>query len=352
MDRFIGLDAHKQSCTFTGLNQKGKVLKTDVVETHGKALVEFLKLIPGTRHLCVEEGTHSQWLYEILSPHADKIAVVPGEKKKGNKSDAVDSHDLAERMRTGSLRIKVFKAPKTFTTLRDLVRTYEMVTSDVVRNKNRIKSFYRARGLKISKKSEVLVATTREKAMKRLQPGARRAVGFLCEELDSQEELKDELQKVMLKEAGKHAITRILKGAPGIGPVRAAQMLAIVVTPVRFRTSRQFWSYCGLAVVLRTSSDWERLSNGKWERRKGVKTRGLNRNCNPALKAIFKGAATTVITKMHSSPLYDDYQRLLDRGLNPDLAKVTLARKIAAIVLAMWKNKEAYNPAKYRSDQT
>jgi transposase len=350
MDRFIGLDAHKTSCTFAVLDQKGKELKSQVVETHGQALVEFIRLIPGRRHLCIEEGTHSQWLYEILSPHTYEIAVVPGEKKQGNKSDAVDALELAERIRTGSLRTKVYKAPKAFATLRELTRTYGMITSDVVRNKNRIKSFYRSRGIQSSKKTDVLEETRREQMMMQLRPGARRAVGFLCEALDSLEEIKDEAQKAMTMEARKHTITKILETAPGLGPVRVAQLLAIVVTPHRFRTSRQFWCYCGLAVVLRTSADWEKLPNGKWVRSPSVKTCGLNRNCNPMLKAIFKGAATTVITQMHTSPLYSDYQRLLDGGLKPDLAKVTIARKIAAIVLAMWKNEEVYSPA-YQSNE-
>ena len=59
------------------------------------------------------------------------------------------------------------------------------------------------------------------------------------------------------------------------------------------------------------------------------------------------GAATTVVTQLHESALYADYQRLLEAGTKPNLANVTLARKIAAIALAMWKHKEVYDPAKY-----
>lgn len=36
-------------------------------------------------------------------------------------------------------------------------------------------------------------------------------------------------------------------------------------------------------------------------------------------------------------------------GTKPNLAKVTLARKLAAITLAMWKTKEAYDPKKKTS---
>jgi transposase len=38
----------------------------------------------------------------------------------------------------------------------------------------------------------------------------------------------------------KHKIVSTISTAPGIGPIRAAQIVAIVVTPNRFRTKRQF----------------------------------------------------------------------------------------------------------------
>ena len=41
--------------------------------------------------------------------------------------------------------------------------------------------------------------------------------------------------------------------------------------------------------------------------------------------------------------------RQLAGGTKPNLAKVTLARKIAATALAMWKTKEAYDPKKETS---
>jgi len=44
--------------------------------------------------------------------------------------------------------------------------------------------------------------------------------------------------------------------------------------------------------------------------------------------------------------LSKDYDRLLSNGTKPNLAKLTVARKIAAIVLAMWKAEEQYKPAK------
>ena len=96
--------------------------------------------------------------------------------------------------------------------------------------------------------------------------------------------------------------TRILKTAPGFGPVRSAELLSIVINPRRFRTSRQFWCYCGLAIVQRSSSDYVQKPNGQWIWRRHLRAE-LNRNFNRMAKAIFKGAAVTVITSMPTEPL-------------------------------------------------
>lgn len=79
MERYLGGDVHAASCTFSVLNESGKQLRRDVVETNGQALVGYLKQQPGSLHLCIEEGEWSQWLYEILSPHVAELVVYRGQ---------------------------------------------------------------------------------------------------------------------------------------------------------------------------------------------------------------------------------------------------------------------------------
>ncbi len=55
-------------------------------------------------------------------------------------------------------------------------------------------------------------------------------------------------------------------------------------------------------------------------------------------------SATTVITQRNKDPIHARYERLLDSGTKPTLAKLSLARMIAATVLRMWKNEEEYDP--------
>ena len=49
------------------INDAGRKLQHFIVETTEQALVDCLRAIPGPRHLCLEEGTQSTWLYEL--PH-------------------------------------------------------------------------------------------------------------------------------------------------------------------------------------------------------------------------------------------------------------------------------------------
>ena len=83
-----------------------------------------------------------------------------------------------------------------------------------------------------------------------------------------------------------------------------------------------------------------------WIKARVPQTRGLSRQHNHFLKSIFKGAATTVITQRNKDPIYARYERLLDGGTKPTLAKLSLARMIAATVLRMWKDEEEYDPGR------
>lgn len=345
MRRYVGLDAHSQTCTFGVMSPSGKRLTSKVVETSEDALLEALGGIPGELHLCLEEGTLSAWLHEIFSPHVAEIVVSVPEENRGPKDDLRDAWARAEDLRTGRVRTRVYKAPKQLAGLRSAACAYRLATRDMVRIKNRLKAVLRSRG--ILGDTGVYDTGARTKWLKQLGAGYRQLAEWLGRELDQLVPLRAEAEEWLLKESKSHPIIRTLSTAPGMGPIRTAQMVSIVVTPDRFRTRRQFWSYCGLGIVCRSSSDWVRNKRGEWERAEVLQTRGLTRKRHPVLKSIFKGAATTLIAQLPDDPLHAHYQRMLSSGIKPNLAKLTLARQIAAIVLSMWRHKEVYDPKRH-----
>lgn len=343
MERYLGMDVHASSSTVCVLSATGKRVRQDVLETHGEALVGYLKSQAGRLHLCFEEGEWAHWLYEILLPHVVELVVYRNPGRKGSKSDGHDAYELAERLRTGRLGHPVYKAAGRFTKLRELARAHRLLSRDVVRCKNRLKSSYRRRGIACPA-SQVYLAGPRKELTAALPGSLHSAVELLGTQLDTLEPLRAQAEEALIQESHRFPISRILETLPGLGPVRVAQLLPIVVTPHRFRSKRQFWSYCGFGVITRSSADWKKL-HGSWVKDRVVQTRGLNRNHNKILKAIFKGAATTVI---HSRPnrFLEAYERLCEQGTKPNLAKLTVARKLAATALSMWKSQEVYDPNK------
>jgi len=345
MERYIGMDVHAASCTLAIISEKGRKLKDFPVETNGQALVEAIRMIPGHKHLVFEEGLQSAWLYETLNPHVDDIVVAGITTSRGQKSDKGDAYGLAESLRVGSLDKHVFKAPRQFTRLRELSRIHMTLVSDTVRVQSRIKSLYRSRGILVAGMN-VYAARHREEWRKQLPSSNQTRATRLYDHLDFVLEQKKQAEADLLREAKKHPIAKILETAPGFGPIRAARLVPIVVTPHRFRTKRQFWSYCGLAIVTRSSSDWVQTADGQWIKARVPQTRGLSRQHNHFLKDIVKGASTTVITQRDKDPIYHRYERLLDGGTKPTLAKLSLARMIAATVLRMWKDEKEYDPGR------
>jgi transposase len=343
MDRYIGLDVHATSTTVAMVGSRGKKLGSTVLETNGRVLVQHVKGLSGTVHVCLEEGAQAGWIYEILSPHVAEVVVARVKRSKGPKSDKLDAFGLAEKLRRGAVDVRVFKEEGQYGALRQLVKVHLAAVQDTVRAQNRLKGIFRSRGVPVAGKS-VYGLEGRDEWLAKLPGKSRTGAEILYAQYDATCELRNMAERELVVESRRHPICRVLETCPGLGTVRVARLVAMVVTPLRFRRRSQFWAYCGLAIVMRSSSDWMQAPDGQWVKTELQRTRGLNKNHNRILKSVFKGAATTVINQRRETALAEGYRRQLDAGTKPNLARLTLARRIAATVLAMWKNEEVYDP--------
>jgi transposase len=342
--KYVAFDVHKSTISVAVLNLGGKLVSQAVIQTDATAIGDFLRGLSGSLHLTFEEGTHAQWLFELTRPLVAELLVCNAKhaSASGNKSDQLDALRLAQYLRAGLLK-PVYHGSPTAQTLKQLAHNYDAITSDTNRVMNRLKALYRSRGIACSGR-DVYYTRNRQAWLGKLsEEGLRLRAEFLYQQLDHLRPLSREARKVLVKEARPHPAFTRLCAVAGLGPIRASQIIAAVGSPFRFRTKRQFWSYCGLAVVTRSSADYEISGSGLERRARSTQTRGLNREFNHRLKRVFKSAAVEALKEEAVKAIY---RRLTEKGVRSEMALLTVARKLAAVSLAIWKNGEGFDEKK------
>ena len=133
---------------------------------------------------------------------------------------------------------------------------------------------------------------------------------------------KDEFKRNKLK----YRPIRNLISIPGIDLIRSNIIAAMVTTPHRFKNKHKFWGYCMLVRHIQESG-------GRIYGNKRIHGRR-------ELRDIFLGAAESVL-RMDNS-LRDHYDIVRLKHSHKD-AKLSVARRIAAISLSLLKNNEVYH---------
>ena len=337
--KYIGMDVHQASISIAVSDAAGKVLMECIIETKAATVLEFIQGLRGSLWVTFEEGTSAAWLYDLLKPHVAKVVVCDPRKnallKAGNKNDRVDARKLGELLRA-ELLTPVYHGESGVRTLRELSRGYLAVSKDLTRVMNRLKAIYRSWAIPCAGQQ---VYSPRHRAAwleKLREAGVRRRAEQTYQQLDFLMEIRKETRKELLAESRNR-----------LGPIRVALLIALIQTPHRFRTKRQLWNYCGLGLRTRSSGEYRYTGGQLQHARKPPALRGLNVNHNHELKNLFKSAATQA-GACKDDPLGEFYQNLLAKGMQPPMARLTLARKIAAIALKIWKKGERFDPAKLK----
>jgi len=346
--RYVGLDVHRDSISIAVRDYRGKIVKETVIPTSESALLGFLQELPGTVHVALEEGTWAVWLYELLQGRVTRVVVCDPRKnnRQGNKNDRIDARELADLLRCDRLS-PVFHGATGLRSLRELARTYGVLTKEQTRTMNRIKALYRSYAIACAGQACYGPKQRTTWLAKLPHSSICERAKVYYEQLDGLRQLRQKVRQQLLAEGKKQSAYRKLKSIPQMGPVGTVLLIAFVQTPQRFRGKRQLWAYCGFALETHSSGD-HRWVNGQQERsKKAALVRGLNSNHHPVLKWIFKSAATRACAK--AGPLQDFYNSLLQQGARAEMARLTVARKIAAIALALWKKGESFDAQKLKS---
>lgn len=134
--------------------------------------------------------------------------------------------------------------------------------------------------------------------------------------------------KTLVSVAKADDIIARLMTVPGIGPTTATCFAAVVDTPERFPNTKALCSYLGLTPGESSSSDT-------------VRRTGITKAGPPMLRQLLVQCAWTVWNHKTNTPLAQWASAIADRR-GKRVAVVALARKLAAVMFAIWRDGTPY----------
>jgi transposase len=142
-----------------------------------------------------------------------------------------------------------------------------------------------------------------------------------------QQAMDEELKRVALG----NEVCRRFMDIPGIGPICALNFYAIVGEPERFRRSADIGAYFGLTPSVRQS---------------GLTTRTgrISRMGSTVMRGLLVQASITFMRSSSADSQLGDWAARIAQRRGKGRARVALARKLATVMLAMWKTGESYQP--------
>ena len=321
--KYIGMDAHSRTSTFVVLGKSGRVLHRARIETTEKTLLDFVRTVKGIKEIAFEEGVMSQWLYQLFKDEVKKVVVCQPRETAGAKTDEIDAGEIADLLRVGRLK-PVYHSDSALMKLRTLVSGYGDVIEEIVRTKSRYKALYRQ--VAIPTKEAGFYKSTERFVL--LDTEEKRYVArTLFELIALLEEQKLGYLEQFEENVRRHKPLKLLTSIPGIGTVRANQIVAVMVTPYRFPTKYNLFGYAMLT---------------KHNRESDGKLYGKKRAYGPSvLKEVFKSAALNAIRS--DTKFRRKYEEMRNAGKEDPVARSAVAKKIAATVLGVWKSGIKYN---------
>ncbi len=338
--KYVGMDVHKETISIAVMNSAGKLIMESIIETKAITILQFFQGLSGSLHVTFEEGTWAAWLYDLLKPHVTKLVVCNPRKnallKEGSKSDRIDARKLAELLRNGALSA-VYHGENGLRMLKELSRSYLTISKDLGRVMNRLKALYRSWAIPCAG-TQVYAPRHRSEWLSKITEAGvrRRAERFTTNNSTRCRPCANKPGKIYWPRARKHSATKLAtpdslyRSAAGgsIGCVDAdAPPLPHQAATVDLQRA---W------LETHDSAQYRSVEGQLQRSKKPQQLRGLNTNHNHDLKNIFKGAATRGLPPP-TGPFRDFYETLLAKRMRPSMARLTLARKIAAITLIVWK---------------
>ena len=253
-----------------------------------------------------------------------------------NKTDAGDASGIAEAGRIGASMVsKVYlkslesqSLQSRLTIRRHLIRervaAVNLLCRQIELYGGRVRRSPRA--VHLRERVEAQLRTIFGKTSPPLRTDLRSLLEHCQRMVTYQEELDKELEDL----AFESEVCRRFMEIPGVGPICALTFYAAIGEPHRFRRSADVGSYLGLTPRLYESGLTSRIGR-------------ISKMGNRAVRSLLTHASIRLMCSRSDCELRQWAAQVEQRRGRPR-ARIALARKLAVVMLAMWKSGEPYRP--------
>lgn len=337
---YVGLDVATKKTQICVLDEQGKLYQQKEIATHPAAIASYLRKYcrSNVEVIGLETGCMSSWLYHGLKNSNLPVVVLDALhihrflSVKRNKTDVNDARGIAELVHKGLDWLNVVHVKSAMChEIRSLLTIRNQLVKQRGQSEMMIRSILRMHGSLITCKGSGN-STFREEAMSimseiwdtqnmdlrpRLVP-----ILDLCEEITKRmQQIEVELKMLAESEPVVKRFTEI----PGVGPMIALSFYTAIEDPKRFNRVEDVGAYFGLTPRVYQSGETETV--GK------ISCRG-----NQMTRTHLVQAANVILTHTHSFSSLKAWGTKLSKKVGYNRAKVAVARKLAIIMLSMWKD--------------
>jgi transposase len=270
----------------------------------------------------------TKWGNEVLVIDTTRSAKL-GIGQHGRKNDRIDAEVMARAVERGGIPLAHVLSPhrrelrRALGVRRALVetRTQYIVT---------VRGLVREQGERVPTcASDHFLAHVRKAT---LGDKVRATIEPLVSTLEPVEAQLAEVEQRLVELCSTEPAVALLMTAPGVGPIIAASFVSVIDDAHRFRNAHQVESYLGLVPS-------EDSSGGK--RRLGA----ISKQGNSYLRSVLVQGAWGILRGADPSDPLRQWGNAIAKRRGKSIAVIALARRLAGVLWAMWRDDTAYDPA-------
>lgn len=336
MDYYIGLDVSLKKTAVCVVDEAGAVAWEGTADTHPEMIAEAVHRWSGSvKRLGLETGSTTPWLARSLKTLGLPVIVMDARRAsdamKGRpvKTDKADAKALAEMLRAGWYN-------EVFVKSEDSHRMKAVLSArdQLVRNKRtffgQIRGLLRPFGIKVPSRQGTKKFDQAVREATRQDDILYACVNALLEALAAIEMQIATLDKQVKAMVQVSKPCWHLTSVPCVGPITALAFAAAIEDPERFRHTRDVGAYLGMTPKRYQSGDTDIV--GKISKQGDAMARHY----------LYEAANCLLTTWSGQSPL-KSWGLALIRRVGPKKARVAVARKMACLLLRLWKDGTHYN---------